>query len=196
MKKPKIAIFASGRGSNLKSIIEAIKSGELNAEIVFVLSNNSNSGALAIAKENNIEAIHLSEKVYPGESYIASLIELLNKYKPDFIILAGYMKKIPEEVINLYPKNIINIHPALLPKYGGEGMYGMNVHNAVFNNGEKESGITIHYVNANYDEGEIIYQEKIDISDCNNPEEIAEKVLKLEHNLYPKIINKVINYYD
>jgi len=189
----RICVFASGRGSNLKAIIDGVEEGRLNCEIAFVLSNNSNSGALEIARKKNIPAYHLSEKVFHKNNFEEALIDLLEKYKPDLIVLAGYMKLVPASVIKRFQDRIINIHPALLPKFGGKGMYGMNVHNAVFQSGEKVSGVTVHIVNENYDEGRIIYQEKVDISDCKSPEEIADKVLKLEHIVYPEVIQKIID---
>jgi len=192
VKRFRICVFASGRGSNLQAIIDGVEEGRLNCEIVFVMSNNSCSGALEIARKKNIPAYHLSEKVFHKNNFEESLIDLLEKHKPDLIVLAGYMKLVPISVIRRFENRIINIHPALLPKFGGKGMYGMNVHNAVFQAGEKVSGVTIHIVNENYDEGKIIYQEKIDISDCKSPEEIAEKVLKLEHKVYPEVIQKII----
>jgi phosphoribosylglycinamide formyltransferase-1 len=192
VKRFRICVFASGRGSNLQAIIDGVEEGRLNCEIVFVMSNNSSSGALEIARKKNIPAYHLSEKVFHKNNFEESLIDLLEKHKPDLIVLAGYMKLVPISVIRRFENRIINIHPALLPKFGGKGMYGMNVHNAVFQAGEKVSGVTIHIVNENYDEGKIIYQEKIDISDCKNPEEIAKKVLKLEHKVYPEVIQKII----
>lgn len=192
VQKFRICVFASGRGSNLQAIIDGVEEGRLNCEIVFVLSNNSSSGALEIARKKNIPAYHLSEKVFHKNSFEESLIDLLEKYKPDLIVLAGYMKLVPVSVIKKYENRIINIHPALLPKFGGKGMFGMNVHNAVFQAGEKVSGVTIHIVNENYDEGKIIYQEVVDISDCKSPEEISEKVLRLEHKVYPEVIQKII----
>jgi len=192
VQKFRICVFASGRGSNLQAIIDGVEEGRLNCEIVFVLSNNSSSGALETARKKNIPAYHLSEKVFHKNSFEESLIDLLEKYKPDLIVLAGYMKLVPVSVIKKYENRIINIHPALLPKFGGKGMFGMNVHNAVFQAGEKVSGVTIHIVNENYDEGKIIYQEVVDISDCKSPEEISEKVLRLEHKVYPEVIQKII----
>lgn len=193
VEKFRICVFASGRGSNLQAIIDRIEEGKLNCEIVFVLSNNSGSGALEIAKRNNIPAFHLNEKFFHKNNFEESLIDLLDRYEPYLIVLAGYMKLVPVSVIKKYQNRIINIHPALLPKFGGKGMYGMNVHNAVFQKGEKVSGVTVHLVNENYDEGQIIYQEQVDISDCRSPEEIAEKVLKLEHKVYPEVIQKIID---
>ncbi len=192
VNKFRICVFASGRGSNLQAIIDAIKKGKLNCEIVFVLSNNSDSGALEIARQNNIPAFHLSEKKFHKENFELSLLDLLEQFQPDLIVLAGYMKLVPVSVIEKFRNRIINIHPALLPKFGGKGMYGMNVHEAVFAAGEKVSGVTVHLVNEKYDEGKILYQEQIDISDCNSPEEISSKVLKLEHRLYPEVIQNII----
>lgn len=188
----RICVFASGRGSNLQAIIDAIQLGKLNCKVVFVLSNNSNSGALEIARKNNIPAFHLSEKKFHKNSFEESLMDLLNQYRPDLIVLAGYMKLVPVSIINKFRNRIINIHPALLPKFGGKGMYGMNVHQAVFNAGEKVSGVTVHLVNEKYDEGKILFQEKVDISDCNSPDEIARKVLEVEHRVYPEVIQKII----
>ncbi len=188
----KIVVFCSGKGSNLQAIINAIKFKKVSYEIEFVLSNNSEAGALSIAKNENIKNFHISEKKFSGKSYIDNLIDILNGFKPDLIVLAGYMKKIPAEIINLYPERILNIHPALLPKYGGKNMYGMNVHTAIFENREKYSGISIHLVNEEYDKGKIIYQETVNITDCNSPEEIAKKVLKIEHEKYPVIIDKYL----
>lgn len=192
VEKFRICVFASGRGSNLQAIIESVERGNLDCQIVFVLSNNSDSGALEIARSKNIPAIHLSEKKFHKSNFEDSLMDLLDRYRPDLIVLAGYMKLVPLSVIRKYENRIINIHPALLPKFGGKGMYGMNVHNAVFYSGEKVSGVTVHLVNENYDEGKVIYQETIDISDCRTPEQIADKVLKLEHKVYPEVIQKII----
>ncbi len=186
-----LAVFASGRGSNLQAIINSIEAHELDCRICFVLSNNSDSGALEIAREKNIPAIHLSEKKFFAETFEISLLKVLEDYRPDLIVLAGYMKLIPKVVIEKYRNRILNIHPALLPKFGGKGMYGMTVHKSVFESKEKYSGVSVHLVNENYDEGKILYQEKIDISDCNSPEEIATKVLKVEHTVYPKVLKLI-----
>lgn len=189
----RICVFASGRGSNLRAIYDAIEEGRLNCKIEFVLSNNSDSGALEFARNKNIPAFHLSEKKFHKNSFEDSLLDLLNKYNPDLIVLAGFMKLIPAKVIDLYKNKIINIHPALLPKFGGKGMYGINVHRAVFKANEKFSGVTVHLVNEKYDEGKILYQEVVDISDCDSPEEIASKILSIEHRVYPEVIQKIID---
>jgi formyltetrahydrofolate-dependent phosphoribosylglycinamide formyltransferase len=187
----RIGVFASGRGSNLQAIIKSIESGLLNCKIEFVLSNNSNSGALEIARRYNIPAIHLSEKNFFSDNFEYSFIEILRKYNPELIVLAGYMKLIPQIVVKEYRNRIINIHPALLPKFGGKGMYGMNVHKAVFDLKEKYSGISVHLVNEEYDKGKVLYQEKVDISDCKSAEEVADKLLKIEHIVYPKVLKMI-----
>ena len=120
------------------------------------------------------------------------VLEKINELQPDLIVLAGFLWKFPEHIIAKYPNKIINIHPALLPKYGGKGMYGMNVHNAVLENKEKETGITIHYVNEHYDEGEFIFQQKVNIEDCASAEEIAAKIHELEHKHFPEVIERLI----
>lgn len=140
-----LAVFASGRGSNLQAIINSIEARELNCRICFVLSNNSDSGALTIAREHNIPAIHLSEKNFFAETFERSLLKVLENYQPDLIVLAGYMKLIPKVVIEKYRNRILNIHPALLPRFGGKGMYGMTVHKAVFESKEKYSGVSVHF---------------------------------------------------
>lgn len=188
----RICVFASGRGSNLQAIIDAIDRNELKCRVVFVLSNNSNSGALEIARRKDIPAFHLSEKNFHKNTFEESMLDLLDRFRPDLIVLAGYIKLVPEVVIKKYRNRIVNIHPALLPKFGGRGMYGMNVHQAVFESGEKKSGVTVHLVNEKYDEGKILFQQEVDISDCKSPVEIAEKILIVEHQIYPEVIQKII----
>ncbi len=188
----RIGVFASGRGSNLEAIINSIDSGFLKCKIEFVLSNNSHSGALEIARRHKIPPIHLSEKNFFSDSFESSLLQILKMHEPDLIVLAGYMKLIPKSVINKYENRIINIHPALLPKYGGKEMYGMNIHTAVYEAKDKYSGVTVHVVNEEYDSGEILYQEEVDISQCKAPAEIAEKILKVEHIVYPKVLKMIL----
>ncbi|MBM4175667.1 MAG: phosphoribosylglycinamide formyltransferase [Ignavibacteria bacterium] len=187
----RIGVFASGRGSNLHAIINSINKGELDCRIEFVLSNNSRSGALEIARSHQIPAIHLSEKNFSSETFEDSLLQVLKMYKPELIVLAGYMKLIPKIVVDKYAKKIVNIHPALLPKYGGKNMYGLNIHKEVFESKEIYSGVTVHIVNSEYDKGRILYQEKVDLANCKSPEEIAEKVLKVEHLVYPKVLQMI-----
>jgi phosphoribosylglycinamide formyltransferase 1 len=191
-----ICIFASGSGTNFKAILEAKKSGIIVSDIKLLVTNNSDCGAAAIAAENGIPVFHISRKVYPELSekeYADLFLKKFEEHKINFIVLAGYMKMMSPIIIRKFPDRIINIHPALLPKYGGKGMYGMNVHRAVIEAGEKFSGITIHYVNENYDEGKIIFQKTVDIAEDDNAESLQKKVLKLEHKYYSEIINKIEN---
>jgi phosphoribosylglycinamide formyltransferase 1 len=191
-----ICIFASGSGTNFKAIIEAKKSGIINSEISLLVTNNSDCGAVAIAKENGIPVFHISRKVYPDasdEEYANLFLEKFSEHNIDFIVLAGYMKMLDVRIIRKFPNRIINIHPALLPKFGGKGMYGMNVHKAVIEAGEKESGVTIHYVNENYDEGKIIFQERVKVEPNDDAETLQKKVLKLEHKYYAEVIRKIEN---
>jgi formyltetrahydrofolate-dependent phosphoribosylglycinamide formyltransferase len=187
----KIAVFVSGRGSNLLSIASNIENGHLKAEISVVISNSKSCKALEYAASKNIKKIVVSDQESGNEclSYSDLLVQL-SELKIDLIVLAGYLKKIPNDLIRNYKNKIINIHPALLPSFGGKGMYGSNVHKAVFNSSVKVSGPTVHFVDEIYDNGLIIDQKCTDISDVNSYEEIAERVLKLEHKLLPEVIHK------
>lgn len=194
MNKLKLGFLASHGGSNMQSIIDACKSGMINAVPVVVLSNNSNSMALERARNEGIPAYHISQKKYPEpEELDNAIIEILEQYKVDIVILAGYMKKLGSKVINRFKGKILNIHPALLPKYGGEGMYGKFVHEAVIKNKEKESGCTVHIVDEIYDHGRILGQAKVPVFPDDTPEILAERVLEQEHRLYPEIIRKIAN---
>jgi phosphoribosylglycinamide formyltransferase 1 len=194
-----ICIFASGSGTNFRAIIEAKKSGIIKSNISLLITNNSDCGAVNIAVENNILFFHISRKVFPNctdEEYSQIFLDKLEEYKIDLIVLAGYMKMIDAGIIRKFHNRIINIHPALLPAFGGKGMYGMNVHKAVIEAGVKESGVTIHYVNENYDDGKIILQEKVEVTPDDTAETLQKKVLKLEHRCYAMaigILEKKIN---
>lgn len=185
-----IAVFASGRGSNFLTILKAIKNGQIqNTEIVVVISNNVYAGALSIARENSIPAVHLSrEQFESSEIFNEVLLSTLHKYDVNFIALAGYLKKIDPIVIRSFRNRIINIHPALLPKFGGSGMYGIRVHEAVIKSGAKRSGATVHIVDEEYDHGLIVLQRAIDVSPEDTPQSLDAKVLKIEHELYPEAI--------
>ena len=191
----RIAAFASGRGSNLNAILMKIKSGALrNAKIALVVTNNSNSGALRLARNHGIEAVHLSSITHPRPAeYERAMIELLSNRGIQLILLAGYMKLLPREVVRSFPERILNIHPALLPRHGGKDMYGLNVHRSVIESGDKESGVTIHYVNERYDEGAIIRQQKVPVLPDDTPESLAARVLEVEHDLYWQVIDSVIS---
>jgi len=186
-----IIIFASGSGSNAEIIINHFKNSTF-AKVVAIFTNKPNAGVIQRAKKHEIPSEVFSKDNFQDEK----LLDLIKKYNPDLIVLAGFLLKVPDYLIKNFPNKIVNIHPALLPDYGGKGMYGLNVHKAVFENKEKFSGMTIHYVNENYDEGNIIFQENTDISDCISPEEVALKVLSLEHKNYSVVIEKVLRLFD
>ncbi|MGE5353617.1 MAG: phosphoribosylglycinamide formyltransferase [Acidobacteriota bacterium] len=186
----KIAVFVSGRGSNLQAILDAKQSGALNVEVAAVFTDRPESGAVEKAKQNSIPVWFLSKENSSGSLSYEKLAGLLEELKVDLVVLAGFLKLVPEAVIDKYENKIINIHPALLPSFGGKGMYGMNVHRAVFNSSAKITGPTVHFVDKIYDNGKIIAQRAVDISDVSSPEEIAERVLKIEHELLPFVIRK------
>lgn len=183
-----LAIFASGRGSNAREVINYFKNSE-GIKVNLVISNKAEAGVLEIANQEKIPT-----KVIPFQDFKNSrlVLESMNQYKIDVIILAGFLLKIPAFLIEKFEDRILNIHPALLPNYGGKGMYGRNVHEAVYNNKEKESGITIHLVNENYDEGKILFQASTEIDSTDDPDDIARKVLELEHYYFPRVIEAFV----
>lgn len=180
-----IAVFVSGRGSNLQSILQSRELADL-IEIKAVISDKVECGAFEIAKKFSVPTFSLGEK--DGLISYKNLSNLLTQLDIDLIVLAGFLKLIPAEVVKKYKLRIINIHPALLPSFGGKGMYGMNVHRAVYNSSAKVSGASVHFVDETYDTGTIIAQECIDIRDVKSPEEIAERVLRIEHRILPRVI--------
>jgi phosphoribosylglycinamide formyltransferase 1 len=184
----KIVIFASGSGTNAENIISYLKKGS-QGNVVALFTNNTNAKVLEKVKKHDIPSVIFSKEALLGQNILLKL----NAFRPDLIVLAGFLLKFPKNIIDAYPNKIINIHPALLPKYGGKGMYGINVHKAVLENNETETGITIHYVNENYDEGNIIFQKEVNIKNCINPEEIANKVHELEHQYFPEVISEILN---
>lgn len=185
----KIAIFASGSGTNAENIINFFKENK-NIEISYIFSNNKNAYIVQRAINHNIKYYIFSRTEFYNTQ---NTLKILKDNQIDFIVLAGFLWLIPEYLINYYPKRIINIHPALLPKYGGKGMYGMHVHNAVIENNEKETGITIHYVNNEYDKGDIIFQAKCPVDKDDTAEDIAKKVHELEYAHFPKVIEKIVS---
>lgn len=187
----KIAIFASGSGTNAENIIKFSKENK-NFEISCIFSNNKNAYVIQRAVNHNINHYIFSRPEFYDSQKV---LDTLKDNNIDFIVLAGFLWLIPEYLIDAYPNKIINIHPALLPKYGGKGMYGMNVHKSVVENNEKESGITIHYVNKEYDKGNIIFQAKCKVLSEDSPEMVAKKVHELEYEHFPKIINQIISNY-
>lgn len=190
----RLAVFASGKGSNLRAIDEAIRSNKLiGIELALVVSNNSNAEALEYARAHGIETLHCSVVTAGSvEAYEFGLLQALHTHKIDLIALAGYMKKVPKPVVESFAGRMINIHPALLPDFGGEGMYGMHVHRAVFEAKCRTTGATVHYVSDEYDSGTIIAQAECRIEDQDTPETISRKVLHLEHELYPRALQLVV----
>lgn len=181
-----IAVFASGRGSNFQAILHAIDTGLLPANVALLISNKSDAGAWDIARSRNIPTRHLSQKLFPWEDACAdAMLKELSEHKIDCIALAGYMKKIPDRVIQQYRNRIFNIHPALLPLFGGVGMYGHHVHEAVIARGVKVSGATVHVVDEEYDCGPIVIQKTVDVLRDDTPESLATKVLNIEHEIFP-----------
>ena len=184
----KLAVFASGNGSNAENICNYFfHSSEI--KVMFICTNNKNSLVIARAKKLNIPIVHITKDEL--DSFI-KLKKTLEEYAIDYIILAGFLLKIPNQMVFSYSKKIINIHPSLLPKYGGKGMYGKNVYNAIIKNNETESGITIHFVNQNYDEGEVIFQKKIFLSVEETTKSLEKKIHSLEFEYFPEIIEKTI----
>ena len=183
----RIVIFASGSGSNAENIINFFKHTQ-TAEVTHVLCNNQQAKVFERCKKLKTKCLHfLKEDFYTSDT----ILNILKK-EADFIILAGFLWRIPQKIVAAFPQKIINIHPALLPKYGGKGMYGMHVHQAIKDNNEIETGITIHYVNENYDEGAVIFQSKIVVDIKDTPTAIAGKIHLLEQRYFPKVIEEII----
>lgn len=192
MKKLIIGFLASHNGSNMQAIIDSIKRGELDAVPAVVISNNSNAYALERAKKEGIPAYHLSSKHYPNEEELdQAILDTLIKHNVNIVCLAGYMKKVGPKVLNYFKNRVLNIHPGLLPKYGGKGMYGKFVHEAVLKAGEKQSGCTVHLVDEHYDHGRILGQKIVPVFPDDDVETLAQRVLEQEHKLYPEILQKI-----
>lgn len=184
-----IAIFASGSGTNAKNIAEYFKTVK-KIHVSLILSNRPDAFVLDRAKKLGIPSLVFTRKDFYESD---SILDALRENEIDFIVLAGFLWFIPDNLLKAFPRRIINIHPALLPKYGGKGMYGEKVHQAVIRSGDKQTGITIHYVNDHYDEGEIIFQDLLDILPEDTAESIAQKVHSLEYKHFPRVIEEVIN---
>jgi phosphoribosylglycinamide formyltransferase 1 len=188
----RIAVFISGSGSNLQSIIDSCASGNIPAKVSLVISSHDDAYGLTRAKNAGIDTAVYRRKEFADPSAADDfLIKLLIKYDIDLIALAGYLKMVPAAVIRKFPGRIVNIHPGLLPKYGGKGMYGHFVHEAVVRNKEKETGVTIHIVDEIYDHGQVLAVQKVPVFPEDMPDELASRVLKVEHALYPKILKEV-----
>jgi len=184
----RIAIFASGSGSNAENIADYFKNNE-DVEISLILTNKANAFVLERAKKLAIKSLVFSKSDFSGTGKI---VQILKENNINWVVLAGFLLKIPENLIKEFPNKIINIHPALLPKYGGKGMYGDKVHQAVVAAKETESGITIHYVNEHYDEGKIIFQAKCPVEPSDTFEDVASKIHTLEYKHFPEVIEEVV----
>ena len=183
-----IAVFASGTGSNFINIYNGLKNNSINGEIKLLISNNSNCGAVLFAIKNNIEYKIINDFRFPIKKNKEYEL-VLNFYRIDLILLAGFMKKIPENIVRLYKNKILNIHPSLLPKYGGQGFYGMKVHEAVIDSKDKLSGATVHFVNEHYDKGTIVLQKSLNVLKSDTPESLSKKILKIEHSIYLEAVH-------
>jgi len=184
----RIVIFASGSGSNAENLVHFFQDNN-HIEVVQILTNNPHAKVLDRAKRLDISAIAFNRKAFSKTDDVLNIIKL---QQPDLIVLAGFLWKIPESFIKAFPNKIINVHPALLPKFGGKGMYGMHVHEAVVVQKEIETGITIHYVNENYDEGAIIFQAKCDVLTSDSAQDVAAKIHELEMEHFPKVVEELL----
>ena len=185
----RIVIFASGSGSNAENLIKFFHNRE-NASVIQVLTNNPHAKVLDRCKKLNVSALSFNRIAF---SKSEDVLNILKASRPDLIVLAGFLWKFPELILKEFPNKVINIHPALLPKYGGKGMFGMHIHDAVVANKEPETGITIHYVDENYDEGAIIFQTKCKVSPTDSAEDVAGKIHLLEMEHFPKVVDKLLN---
>ncbi|GAB1858394.1 phosphoribosylglycinamide formyltransferase [Flavobacteriaceae bacterium MHTCC 0001] len=184
----RIVIFASGSGTNAENLIRFFHNSD-NASVIQILTNNPYAKVLERAKNLKVSALCFNRMAFYKTN---DVLNILKASQPDLIVLAGFLWKFPESILKVFPDKVINIHPALLPKYGGKGMYGMHVHNAVVANNETETGITIHYVNENYDEGATIFQAKYEVSQNDSAEDVAAKIHELEMEHFPKVIDKLL----
>ncbi|WP_038030662.1 phosphoribosylglycinamide formyltransferase [Thermonema rossianum] len=187
----RIAVFASGSGSNAEQLIRHFKEQAADVgEVALIVCNKPDAYVLERAKKWNVPFLLIDRELLYERT--DELIAMLKQHEIDFIVLAGFLWLIPPALIEPYPQRIVNIHPALLPRYGGKGMYGMHVHRAVIANREKESGITIHYVNEHYDEGQHIFQARLPIAEGTTPEQLAEQIHALEHRHYPQVVEALL----
>lgn len=185
----RIVIFASGSGSNAENLIKFFQDSD-HASVIQIFCNNQHAKVLDRAKRLGVSALSFNRVAFTKTD---DVLDILKATEPDLIVLAGFLWKFPEHILKCFENKVINIHPALLPKYGGKGMYGMNVHNAIIQNNESETGITIHYVNENYDEGAIIFQVTCQVSKQDTAEDVAAKIHKLEMEYFPKVVEQLLN---
>lgn len=187
----KLVVLASGSGSNFQAIIDAVKSGTIKGEIAGLISNKQDIGAVKRAQKNSIPVCIIPAA--SGTEFSGALHKQLAEWAPDLIVLAGYLRKIPDSIISRYPNKIINIHPSLLPKYGGKGFYGERVHKAVLHDKESVSGCTVHFVNEEYDSGDIIEQAEVPVLPSDTADSLANRILEQEHQLLPSVIAHFLN---
>ena len=192
----RIAVFASGTGTDLQSILDRTADGSIDGQVVLVISNNAKAMALDRARDAGAKAAHWSEKQAGShEAFVRGLLDLLAEAKTDLVVLAGYMKLIPEQVVNAYQGRMLNVHPGLLPKFGGKGFYGMRVHEAVIAAGETESGATVHFVDPIYDHGAVFMQRSVPVLPDDTPESLRDRVLELEHQLLPDAVSEYVTIF-
>lgn len=185
----RLAVFASGSGSNLEAILEAIEQGTLDAEVALVVSNKADAFALERAHKRDITTLVLAPSSCQSEAaYVDLLLPALSTYGVNFIALAGYLKKIPDAVVQQFQHRMLNIHPSLLPSFGGPGMYGSRIHKAAIERGVRWSGVTVHLVDEQYDSGPIVLQKPVPVYQDDSPESLASRVLTVEHRIYPEAI--------
>ncbi len=193
MGKNRIAVFASGRGSNFLAILKKIQTGYIPAKIALCITNNPDAGIISIAEANDVPVrIFIPKEFTDAKQFNDVILSELKATKVDYIILAGYLKLIGTQIVEQFENRIINIHPALLPSFGGKGMYGHHVHEAVFSRGVKLSGATVHLVNSEFDDGPIVMQKSVDITAVQSPEEIAAKVLEIEHEIFSEAVKLMV----
>lgn len=185
----RIVIFASGSGTNAENLIKFFHNSD-HVSVIQVLTNNSHAKVLDRAKNLKVSALSFNRVALIKTD---DVLNILKASQPDLIVLAGFLWKFPESILNTFPNKVINIHPALLPKYGGKGMYGMHIHKAIVANNDLETGITIHYVNEHYDEGAIIFQAKCKVKTSDTAEDVAEKIHELEMEHFPKVVEKLLS---
>jgi phosphoribosylglycinamide formyltransferase len=193
-KRMKIAVFVSGNGSNMKVIHKNCKDNTINADISVIVSDKPECNAVRYAKDNCIPVIEYPGSTVSKNELIEKLIGIGNETKSDFIVLAGYMKLVPKELVRIYERRIINIHPSLLPKYGGKGYYGNKVHKAVIASGDRFSGVTVHFVNDEYDKGHIIAQEEVIVYMTDTYKELSKRVQETEHKFYSNVIGALVDH--
>lgn len=194
MTRFKLAFLASHGGSNMQSIIDAVKLGHIDADLVAVISNNSNSTALQRAKREGIPDYHISSQTHPDPDQMdAAIADTLRQSGANLVVLAGYMKKIGQRTLEAFKGRILNIHPALLPDFGGQGMYGKRVHEAVLASGTPITGVTIHVIDEQYDNGPVLARAEVAVLEHDTVDSLAERVLKKEHVLYPETIARIVS---